>query len=259
MSDVQHAATEALVVAAWRRAVLSRDRTHHEIDGAPMYSARFAAVQKFHEPGFAPALDATGAFHIDTHGKAAYSTRFQKSFGFYEGLAAVADHSGWRHIHPNGAPAYASRYEWCGNFQERRCTVRGSDKRYFHIAPDGSSAYAARHLYAGDFREGIAVVRYVEDGLCGHVNSSGLPTHDARFLDLDIFHKGFARARDARGWFHVERDGKPAYSERFAAIEPFYNGQALVETLSGARAVIDVDGSVRVEVLQSHQRTGEHG
>lgn len=259
MSDVQHAATEAHVAARWSRAVLSRDRTHHEIDGAPMYSARFAAVQKFHEPGLAPALDDTGAFHIDPFGKAAYSSRFQKSFGFYENLAAVVEQDGWRHIHPSGAPAYSSRFDWCGNFQERRCTVRGADKRYFHIAPDGCSAYSARHLYAGDFREGVAVVRYVEDGLCGHVDSSGLPTHGARFLDLDIFHKGFARARDTRGWFHVERDGRPAYSERFAAVEPFYNGQALVETLSGTRAVIDVDGVVRVEVLPCHRRTGAHG
>jgi hypothetical protein len=238
---------------------VSRDGTHHEIDGAAMYSARFGAVQKFHEPGLAPARDGTGAFHIAPDGKPAYAARFQQSFGFYENLAAVADHGGWGHIHPSGAPAYSSRFDWCGNFQERRCTVRGADKRYFHIAPDGGSAYSARHLYAGDFREGVAVVRHVEDGLCGHVDLSGLPTHDARFLDLDVFHKGFARARDTRGWFHVERDGRPAYSERFAAVEPFYNGQALVETLSGARAVIGVDGVVRVEVLPSHPRTGEHG
>jgi hypothetical protein len=28
-----------------------------------------------------------------------------------------------------------------------------------------------------------------------------------RFLDLDTFHGGFARARDRRGWMHVDRSG----------------------------------------------------
>jgi len=105
-------------------------------------------------------------------------------------------------------------------------------------------AYADRHRYAGDFRDGTAVVRYDADGLCGHVDRWGRPIHGGRFIDLDVYHKGWARARDERGWFHIDRSGRHAYPERFAAIEPFYNGQALCETLGGTRVVIGVSGSV---------------
>ena len=63
----------------------------------------------------------------------------------------------------------------------------------------------------------------------------GRQIHSGRFLDLDVFHKGFARARDARGWFHIRTDGTPAYDARFAEIEPFYNGQAHARTLAYVR------------------------
>lgn len=248
MPDVQHAQIDRRVVVPWRRAIVSRDGTHHEFDGASMYAARFGAVQKFHEPGLAPALDVSGAFHIGPEGTPAYARRFRQTWGFYDGLAAVSDESGWFHVRADGAAAYEARFAWAGNFQEQRCAVRTDAQRYYHIEIGGSPAYEARHLYAGDYRDGVAVVRFTEDGLCGHVDPSGKPIHNERFLDLDSFHKGLARARDRRGWLHVDRSGRPAYSERFAAVEAFYNGQALVETLAGARAVIGVDGLVRVEI-----------
>ena len=62
------------------------------------------------------------------------------------------------------------------------------------------------HSYAGDFREGFAVVRGM-DGLCRHINLEGQYIYDYSFLDLDVFHKGFARARDDRGWYHINTDG----------------------------------------------------
>lgn len=248
MPDVQHAATGEQHLARWRRAVVATKGTHHEIDGTPMYAARFECVLNFHEPGLAPARDASGAFHIGPDGSPTYARRFHHSWGFYDGLACVVDKTGWFHIRPDGSDLYSARLAWCGNFQERRCTVRGEDRRYYHITADGRPAYASRHLYAGDFREGAAVVRFSEDGLCGHVDVTGRTIHGERFQDLDTFHKGFARARDRSGWMHVDRSGSPVYSARFASVEPFYNGQALVETMSGTRAVIGVDGMVAVEI-----------
>lgn len=248
MPDVQHAETGERQVAHWRCAAVASKGTHHVIDGTPMYAARFEAVLRFHEPGLAPARDASGAFHIGPDGAPSYARRFHQSWGFYDGLATVVDKTAWLHVRPDGSDLYGARFAWCGNFQERRCTVRAEDQRYFHIEADGRPAYAARHRYAGDFREGVAVVRFIDDGLCGHVDPSGSSIHDKRFLDLDTFHKGLARARDRRGWMHVDRSGEPVYSERFAAVEPFYNGQALVETLSGTRAVIGVDGIVGIEI-----------
>jgi len=248
MPDVQHAKAAERQIELWRHALVAPTGTHHLIDGSPMYIARFAAVDKFHEPGLAPARDASGAFHVGPDGAPAYARRFRQTWGFYECLAAVSDESGWFHIAADGAAAYGARFEWCGNFQGRRCTVRSKDLRYFHIASNGEPAYRDRHLYAGDFRDGVAVARFADDGLCGHIDPSGQPIHMERFLDLDVFHKGFARARDQHGWMHVDHSGKPAYSDRFAAVEPFYNGQALVETLRGHRALIAVNGSVRLEI-----------
>jgi trans-aconitate methyltransferase len=72
--------------------------------------------------------------------------------------------------------------------------------------------------------------------------------HDQWFLDLDVFHKGFARTRDEDGWTHVDLRGRPAYSRRFAAVEPFYNGQARVERLDGGLEVIDESGHALQEL-----------
>lgn len=61
-------------------------------------------------------------------------------------------------------------------------------------------------------------------GLCYHVDTSGKKIYDARgivvkallvliypalgFLDLDVFHKGYARAKDNNGWFHIDTSGR---------------------------------------------------
>jgi hypothetical protein len=47
-----------------------------------------------------------------------------------------------------------------------------------------------------------------------------------------------ARARDTKGWHHVDASGKPAYARRFTAVEPFYNGQARVERSAARRVII---------------------
>lgn len=225
----------------WTRARVSDDATHHLLDGRPLYEARFDAVLKFHAPGLAPVRRADEAWHIAVDGRPAYARRFRATFGFYEGLAAVADHDGWHHIHPDGRDLAPSRHAWCGNFQGGRCTVRDPDARYHHIDPAGRPVYADRWRYAGDFRDGVAVVQR-DDGLSSHIDERGRPLHDRWLLDLDVFHKGFARARDAGGWMHVDRDGRPIYGRRFAAVEPFYNGQARVECHDGGLEIIDEAG-----------------
>jgi hypothetical protein len=231
----------------WRRAVVGQNRDHHLVDGEPMYAARFDRVLPFHAPGFAPVRCGTDAWHIDAKGNAAYEARFRQTFGFYEDLAAVEDDLGWCHIHPIGVSVYGERYAWCGNFQEGRCAVRGHDGRYFHITPDGKRLYAESWKYAGDYREGIAVVQ-ADDGRSTHVDGRGRLVHERWFRDLDVLHKGYARARDVDGWHHVDREGQAAYERRFAMVEPFYNGQARVERLDGALEVIDETGRAMLEL-----------
>ena len=231
----------------WRNTRVALDGTHHTVDGRPIYDVRFREVLKYHAPGLAPALGVDGACHIDLQGQPAYANRFVRTFGFYDDRAAVQSASGWCHVMTDGRPAYSERHDWCGNFQSGWCTVRESGGHYHHIDREGAALSADRWAYAGDFRDGVAVVQ-AADGRSTHLDDEGELIHGRWFLDLDVFHKGFARARDERGWMHVDSAGKPVYERRFAAVEPFYNGQARVERGDGALEVIDERGARVVEL-----------
>lgn len=231
----------------WRETTVAPSGTHHLLGGEPLYTLRFTEVLKFHAPGLAPVRDETGAFHIDVGGAAAYDRRFVRAFGFYEGRAAVEGPDGWHHVMSDGGDAYRNRWSWCGNFQGGRCPARDTEGRYRHIRWDGTSVRSVLWRYAGDYRDGIAVVQG-DDGLHTHVDLDGAVIHGRWFLDLDVFHKGFARARDGFGWMHVDRSGLPAYERRFAAVEPFYNGQARVERVDGGLEVIDERGGTAAEL-----------
>ncbi|MFP2908349.1 methyltransferase [Pyxidicoccus sp. 3LFB2] len=241
----------------WTGTRVAPDRTHHLRDGASLYPARFTEVLSFHAPGLAAARDNSGAFHIDLAGRAAYARRFRRTFGFYEGLAAVELEEGAFHLRPDGTELTGERHAWCGNFQDGRCTVRGRDGRYFHINREGRAVYGERYAYAGDYREGSAVVQE-GSGLHLHIDRNGHPLNARRFLDLDVFHKGYARAKDASGWHHVDGDGAPLYAHRFAAVEPFYNGQSRVEREDGSLAVIDEQGETVCELRPPTRTELEH-
>ena len=231
---------------------IAPDGSHHVVDGVPVYEERFDAVLKFRALGLAPVLRGSAAWHIGPDGSPAYERCFRRTFGFYENLAAVIGEDGWHHIHPSGEDAYPRRFAWCGNFQEGRCTVRDNNNSYFHIARDGIPVYQTRYRYAGDYRDGIAVVQG-GDGRSTHIDACGRQAHGQWFIDLDVFHKGFARARDEAGWMHVNRVGTPAYSRRFATVEPFYNGQARVERFDGGVEVINETGDAGVELRSSRR------
>lgn len=231
----------------WSDLQVAPDRTHHVLNGRPAYDVRFLEVLKFHAPGLAPALSDDGAMHIGCDGRPAYRQRYQRTFGFYEGLAAVQAEDGWHHVRRDGEAHHADRYAWCGNYQGGRCTVRQADGSYFHLTSEGSPAYTERWRYAGDFRDGIAVVQR-DDGLHSHIDACGALVHGRWFVDLDVFHKGFARARNRAGWTHIDATGRPVHQRRFAAVEPFYNGQARVERFDGGLEVVDEGGRMLVEL-----------
>lgn len=94
------------------------------------------------------------------------------------------------------------------------------------------------------------------DGRSTHVDHAGNLTHGRWFIDLDVFHKGLARARDERGWTHVDASGRPICARRFATVEPFYNGQARVETLDGGLAVINEEGTTIVRLREPWHGAG---
>lgn len=239
---------------SWLTLRVSPCRTHHiGAHGQPAYSERFEEVLKFHPPGLAPVRRGGQAWHVRSDGSPAYGRRFVRTFGYYEGLAAVVTGEGWHHITADGRDAYRARRAWCGNFQQGRCPVRDDDGAFHHITPTGDAAYSERWRYAGDYRDGTAVVQ-ATDGHSTHIDHEGRLTHGKWFVDLDVFHKGFARARDEDGWTHVDVHGRPAYARRFHAVEPFYNGQSRVERFDGALEVIDEDGATLV-VLRPPRRS----
>ena len=231
----------------WRNYRISDDGTRHVCEGRPAYAGRFLEVLKFHAPGLAPVRDNSGAYHITPDGLPAYDARHVRTFGFYEGRAAVHSAGGWFHVLPDGSPLYPERYAWCGNFQEGRCPVRLPDGRYLHIKGDGTPAYSERHRYAGDFKDGYAVAQS-DDGWHSHIDKSGTLLHGRWFLDLDVFHKNFARARDEQGWHHIDVHGRPLYQDRYGNVEPFYNGQARVEGFDGSLSVIGEASETLVEL-----------
>ena len=234
-------------MTAWQDTRIAFDRTHHTVAGEPLYVERFDEVLKYHAPGLAPVKAGEDAWHIDLTGRPAYPQRHRRTFGFYEGFAAVEGAAGWHHVRPDGSALYPQRYAWCGNFQGGRCAVRVPDSSYLHIDREGSPAYEQRWRYAGDFRDGVAVVQD-DSGRSTHIDSHGGLVHGKWFVDLDVFHKGFARARDVAGWTHVDEEGVPSYARRFVAVEPFYNGQARVECFDGGLEVIDEAGRTVLEL-----------
>ena len=236
----------------WRKYGISADSSHHVYQGRPAYEPRFQEVLKFREPGLAPVLAGCGAYHVTPYGLPAYERRYIRTFGFYDGRAAVHSEDGWFHVLPDGAPLYVERYAWCGNFQEGRCSVRLPGGGYFHVGSDGAPAYGERYRYAGDFKDGRAAVQR-EDGKFTHIDASGDPVHGRWFQDLDVFHKRYARARDLNGWHHVDAVGEPLYGDRFRNVEPFYNGQARVERFDGSLAVVDESGRTLLELRRPPQ------
>lgn len=236
----------------WKDLTVASGGSHHLHLGAAAYPERFDEVLKFHAPGLAPVRRAGQAWHIREDGGAAYTRRFNRTFGFYEGLAAVIADDGWHHIDALGQDTYPERYEWCGNFQDGRSTVRIVGGGYLHISPNGTRSYATLWRYAGDYKDGVCVVQN-DHGRSTHLNMLGNLFHGQWFFDLDVYHKGFARARDADGWMHVNLHGVSVYARRFAAVEPFYNGQARVERFDGGLDVIDERGETLVELRPARQ------
>jgi hypothetical protein len=87
-----------------------------------------------------------------------------------------------------------------------------------------------------------------QDGLLRHIDKKGDLLHNKAFLDLGIFHKQFATAKDEGGWHHIDKTGKALYPNRYQSIEPFYNGYALATTFMGAKVIVNERGEEIINV-----------
>ncbi len=225
---------------------------HIDKTGNRLYPQQFISVMPFHladQLQLAPVINNNGeAYHIKTDGKPAYIQRFDKTFGFYDGYAAVIKNNRWFHITSSGSSLYTERYAFAGNYQQQVCVVCDSENNYFHIDIKGKSLYTHKWNYCGDYREGIAVAQN-NYGVSTHIDKKGSLLHNRWFLDLDVFHKGFARVKDEQGWHHINKQGRAIYEQRYSNVEPFYNGLARVESFSGKLSIIDENGR-QIRVLR---------
>ena len=101
--------------------------------------------------------------------------------------------------------------------------------------------YSENYKYVGDFKDNYACVR-LSDGCFVHIDGNGKMLNGKKFLDLGVYHKGFATAKDEKGWFHIDKSGNPVYAERYLIVEPFYNGFALVTDFLGNKMIINEKG-----------------
>ena len=113
----------------------------------------------------------------------------------------------------------------------------------------GRAAYAARWRYAGDFREGSRWCS-ATTGSHTHVDPCGSPVHRRWFLDLDVFHKGFARARDEAGWIARRPRGRPSTRGASRWSSRSTTARRACEDLGGRRVVIAPSGEVVQQVEQ---------
>jgi len=225
----------------WKDISTSEDNTCFLFHGRKIFDKDFIEVLKFHDPGIAPVRDESGAYHIDSSGMAIYQSRYSRTFGYYYGRAAVVYDARWFHIDEKGCKVYNEAYTWVGNYQEKFCVVRSDLNRYFHVNLSGEPCYSVTFRYAGDFRDGIACVM-LDDGMFIHINHDGMEINQKRFMDLGVFHKNYATAKDKTGWFHIDKMGNALYQQRYLSIEPFYNGYALCTTHAYKKVIVDERG-----------------
>ena len=226
----------------WKDIKLNKDQIGYSFNGQQLFQKKFQIAMNFHKEGFAAVQDESGGYHIDMKGKSIYKQRYLRTFGYYFNKAAVVDNSGAYHIDATGNPVYDERYIWIGNYQQDICVVKNTIGNYFHIDSFGNRLYEEDYKYAGDFKENIACVQLF-NGQFTHIYKDGSLVHNKLFFDLNVYHKGYACAKDAKGWCHINLNGKPIYEARFAMLEPFYNGLALATNFDGEKIVIDEMGN----------------
>jgi hypothetical protein len=229
----------------WEDFEITPSRNNFTYNGFKIFKEDFIEVLEFQSPGIAAVKTENGWFHIQSDGSILYTKVYERVFGFYFNRAVVKEKDIYYHIGLDGLAAYEDRFFWCGNFQEKVCVVKDFNNKYFHIDLNGKKLYQETYLYTGDFKEGIACA-CGEEGRYTHIDKKGNLLHNKYFRLLDIYHKGFARAKDEEGWFHINRNGNSIYNTRFSLIEPFYNGLAFCITPEGKQAVVDEMGNVRL-------------
>jgi WG containing repeat len=238
--------------------VIADDGKHFLYKGEVIFGdIEFEELLKFHSEGIAAvklsSREREGDIfyywqHINLAGQFYYETRYYRTFGYYFERAAVCDFGGnCYHIDTAGNRVYLENYQWAGNYQQGVSVVRLGNV-YFHIDKSGKRFYNENYLFAGDYKDDFACVK-MSNGYYNHINLAGICLYkEAKFLDLGVFHKNIATARDANGYFHINKQGNSLYEERYLQIEPFYNGFAAVTNFDYSKKIISEAGETVIKI-----------
>jgi len=122
------------------------------------------------------------------------------------------------------------------------------------IAADGSHhIYRGKALYAGRFLKvlsfhspGVAAV--ADRGGAFHIDLTGNPCYNGRFLETFGYYQGVAAVLDETGYFHIDLSGNPVYAKRYSWVGNFQEDRAPVKdawgncfhiTKEGVRAYVE--------------------
>lgn len=167
----------------------------------------------------------------------------------HEGIALARDSNGYFHIDSNGKDLYLDRFDYCTNFIDGLAVAKHNSK-YFHISLSGDKAYSSTFDFAADFNEGFAVVKELGSSWYTHIDRKGKHLHGNKYLELDNFYEGYARAKDHMGWFHINKKGKPAYSKRYMSINNMLNSTACVTDQHEGTYLIDEQGNILDTIIE---------
>ena len=138
-----------------------------------------------------------------------------------------------------------NRLEWVGEACEGIRTFRDVNGKYGHLTEQEHPITNERFDYAGDMKYSLTVVGNEGKGFT-YLTDLGQYPIDKWFLECTPFHKGYATARDSKGWYHIDLSGNQLYSERYAYAEPFYNEVALCRDFEGNWYLVHQEGGSEI-------------
>ncbi|MBP5515769.1 MAG: TonB family protein [Bacteroidales bacterium] len=162
-----------------------------------------------------------------------------------EGLIAVRFNSNgkWGYIDKNGEIAIEQKYDKAWGFSEGLAPVVINNKTGY-IDMKGNMVISPIYDYAGFFSEGLAIVEI--DNKYGFIDKSGKIVIKAQYDDVLGFKEGLALVKIGDKWGYIDKKGKMAIKPQFYFAMYFCDGLALVESDDNG-GYIDKTGKMVIE------------
>ena len=202
--------------------------------GSMVIKPRFEFSWGFSEGLAAVQLNGKWGF-IDREGSMVIPNRFDDALWFSSGRAAAKVNGKWGLLDRTGHLLHPPRFDTPPRFSEGLAAVRVSG-RYGYINEHGE--WAVRPLFAGrfpdecaahSFREGLALVQ--ENGLWGFINKQGSFVVVPSLECANCFSESVANVGPVGDSYFIDKMGRPLFgSRRFRECNSFSEGFAAVRT-----------------------------